>query len=83
MNILIENEATIEYLTAAGNWTKNPHDGKRFSATMVAFRAAKQGPVGRFNIVGHIPETNQIINLNHGQSKGPPGESVEQVAAAN
>ncbi|HVU09109.1 MAG TPA: hypothetical protein VHG89_11255 [Verrucomicrobiae bacterium] len=72
MNILIENDDTLEYLTETGQWTKNPRDGKHFPATTIAFRAAKQEAVGRFNIVCHIPETNQFINLNHGRGKGFP-----------
>jgi len=79
MHILIENNTTFEYLTSTGTWTKNPRDGKHFPATMTAFRVAKQGTIGRFNIVGHIPETNQFINLNHGLGKGLPGEIAEQV----
>ena len=30
MNILIENHDTLEYLTEAGQWTKNPLKGRRF-----------------------------------------------------
>jgi hypothetical protein len=72
MNTLIENNETLEYLTATGDWTKNPQDGKRFSATAIAFRAAKQEAIGKFNIVGHIPQTNQFINLDHGRGTGAP-----------
>ena len=82
MNILIENTTTFEYFTAAGSWTKNPRDGKHFPATIAAFRVAKQGAIGKFNIVGHIPETNQFINLNHGLGKGAPGEIAEPAKAA-
>jgi hypothetical protein len=72
MNILIENNDTLEYLTLAGQWTKNPRDGKFFAATAVALRAAKQEPIGKFNIVSFIQETNQFINLNHGRGTGSP-----------
>ena len=70
MNILIENNETLEYLTNTGLWTKNPIQGKHFPATTTAFAAAKCEPIGRFNIVSHIPETNQFINMDHGRGKG-------------
>lgn len=70
MNILIENSETIEYLTPTGQWTKNPLNGKRYPATKIAFLAAKQEAIGKFNIVCHIPGTNQFINLDHGRGAG-------------
>jgi hypothetical protein len=81
MNILIENNDSLEYLTQEGQWTKNPRCGRHFPATAVAFRAAKLEAIGKFNIVCHIPETNQFINLDHGRGKGLPmvGLSVEGV----
>ena len=81
MNILIENNDTLEYLTQAGQWTKNPLNGKRYPATRTAFQAAKHEAVGKFNIVCHIPETNQFINLDHGRGAGLPAGSVENPAA--
>ncbi len=78
MNILIENTATSEYLTALGSWTKAPVGGKHFAGTVTAFRAAKQLAIGKFNIVGHITETNQFINLDHGSGRGP---SMGELAA--
>jgi len=36
----------------------------------VAFKAAKQERIGKFNIVGYIRSTKQFINLDHGQGKG-------------
>jgi hypothetical protein len=70
MNILIENQDTLEYLTGEGQWTKNPRDGRSFPATKTAFQAAKQEAIGKFNIVCHIPQTDQFINLDHGRGKG-------------
>jgi hypothetical protein len=70
MNILIENAENLEYLTGDSHWTKLPADGKRFPRTGAAFEAARKEPVGRFNIVGYIPETRQFINLNHGRGRG-------------
>jgi len=70
MNILIENAGTLEYLTQGGQWTKNPLAGRHFPATVTAFRAAKLEAIGKFNIVCHIPATNQFINLDRGRGKG-------------
>lgn len=72
VNILIENCDTLEYLTEAGKWTKNPCDGRRFPATAAALQIAKREPIGKFNIVCHIPGTNQFINLDHGRGRGLP-----------
>lgn len=83
MNILIENTSTSEYFTALGSWTKAPVGGKHFPATITAFRAAKLLAIGKFNIVGHITETNQFINLDHGSGKGVSVEGGELVAAAH
>ena len=83
MNILIENNDTLEYLTPAGQWTKNPHDGKRYQATQIAFRAAKLEAIGKFNIVCYISQTNQFINLDHGRGTGLPGVGPEITATVD
>jgi hypothetical protein len=83
MNILIENNETLEYLTTAGQWTKNPRNGKSYPATRAAFRAAKLEPIDKFNIVWHIPETNQFVNLDHGRGAGLSGASAENPATAD
>jgi hypothetical protein len=70
MNILIENNDTLEYLTATGAWTKDPLAGKYFSNPALAFRAARQEAMGKFTIVAHISETHQFVNLNHGRGTG-------------
>jgi len=74
MNILIENSDTQEYLTPAGLWSKNPETGKTFGTSRLALRAGKQELVGKFNIVLHIPATNQFVNLDHGRGRetAPP-----------
>jgi len=77
MNILIENDDTLEYLSATGTWTKNPRDGKHYPNARVAFRAAKLESIGKFNIVSHIPGTNQFINLDHGRGTGTPAAAAE------
>ncbi len=82
MHILIENSETLEYLTNGGKWTKNPEAGKRFAATTVAFQAAKQEAIGRFNIVFHIPDTNQFVNLDHGRGRGLPEAGLPEASGA-
>lgn len=74
MHILIENEETLEYLTNENNWSKNPLKGKRFLSGQLAFRAARLEAIGKFNVVCHIPETNQFVNLDHGRGIGKSGE---------
>ena len=81
MNILIENNDTLEYLAPAGPWSKNPLDGKFYPATRIAFRAAKLEAIGKFNIVCHIPKTNQFINLDQGRGTGLPAATAENPAA--
>jgi len=70
MNILIEDADSLEFLTSHGTWTKKASDGRHFGNTVMAFDAAKKEAVGKFNIVCHIPATNQFINMNHGKGKG-------------
>ena len=70
MNILIEDAEKLEYLTTAGQWSKNATEGKKFAATEAALEAAKKESVGKFNIVCYITQTKQFINLNHGRGKG-------------
>lgn len=70
MNILIENPDTNEYLTAAGLWSRKPQEARFFGTSRLAARAGKQEPIGKFNIVLHIPATNQFVNLDHGRGKG-------------
>ena len=77
MDILIENNDTLEYLTATGLWTKNPREGKLFPATRAAFMAAKQEAIGKFNIVWHFPATGQFINLDHGRGLGTPDVAAD------
>ena len=70
MKILIEDAEKLEYLTSAGQWSKNVMEGKNFGASEAAFEAARREPVGKFNIVCYIRQTRQFINLNHGRGKG-------------
>ena len=70
MNILIENADNLQYLTNDNHWTKIAADGKHFPRTGAAFDVAKKESIGKFNIVGYVPETRQFINLNHGRGRG-------------
>jgi hypothetical protein len=72
MNILIENAESLEFFAGEGAWIKNAAESRRFPGTSQATKAGKLEPIGRFNIVGYIPETKQFINLNHGRGKGVP-----------
>jgi len=72
MNILIENADSLEYLTGDNHWSKSATAGKHYARTGAAFDAAKKEAIGKFNIVGFIPETRQLINLNHGRGRGLP-----------
>src|SRR5664279_4016537 len=84
MNILIEDAETLEYFTSDNKWTKKVSEGKNFGATEAAFAVAKKEPIGKFNIVFYIPQTQQFINMDHGRGKGlaEAGTVVETVAAA-
>lgn len=71
MNILIEKADTLEYLTETQGWSKKPSEGKNFGALKSAFAVAKKEPIGKFNIVWLLPETQQLINLDHGTGQTP------------
>jgi hypothetical protein len=77
MNILIENNDTLEYFTEPGQWTKNPLAAKCFPAAKAAFRVARQEAIHKFNIVFHIVDTNQFVNLDHGRGTGLPESGSE------
>lgn len=70
MNIIIEDAESLKFFSGEGRWTKNAAEGKCYTGTKMAFQAAKQEPVGKFNIVGCILSTRQLINLDHGHGKG-------------
>jgi len=70
MNILIEDADTLEFLAGDGKWTKIASEGRCFEGSRFAVQAAKQEPIGRFNIVSFIPQSGQFINLDHGRGKG-------------
>jgi len=69
MEILIEDAEKLSYLNAKGKWTKTPEEGSGFLSTKAAFAAAKNEPIGKFNIVHFIPLSGQLINLDYGTGK--------------
>jgi hypothetical protein len=73
MNIIIEDAESQKFFQGEGLWTQNVAEGKHYAGTALAFKAAKLEPVGKFNIVGYIGETRQLINLDHGRGKGAAG----------
>ena len=75
MYILIEDDQTLEYLSAAGKWTKDPQAGLAFPDRKAAFNAAKLERIEKFNIVAYIRTTRQFLNLDHGRGKGAPETS--------
>jgi hypothetical protein len=76
MKIIIEDAESLKFFTAEGQWARNATDGKGFAATRLAFKAAKQEPIGKFNIVGYIPSTKQFVNLDHGHGKSVAASAV-------
>jgi hypothetical protein len=81
MIIIIEDALLSQFFTGEGLWCKDAAKGKSYTGTRLAFKAAKQEPIGKFNIVGYIRSTKQFINLDHGQGKGavPVDESANKV----
>jgi len=70
MNIIIEDAESLKFFTSDGLWSKIASEGKHYAGTGLAFKAAKQEAIGKFNIVGYVTETKQCINLDHGRGKG-------------
>ena len=70
MKIIIEDAESLKFFTGEGLWSKTATEGKAYAGTGLAFKAAKQEAVGKFNIVGYVAETKQFINLDHGKGKG-------------
>ncbi len=82
MNIMIEDAESLKYFTVEGQWAKNVADGRCFPATRAAFKTAKLELVGKFNIVGYIPSTQQFVNLDHGHGKRGVGPGAGEAAVA-
>ena len=82
MNIIIEDAESLKFFGGDGKWTANVADGKRYAGTNQAFKAAKQEPIGKFNITGYIAETRQFVNLDHGRGTGSEAAKVAAAPAA-
>jgi hypothetical protein len=80
MFILIENAEELAYLTSKGLWSKEPGEGASFSSTRVAVAAARNQPIGRFNIVQFFASTGQLINLDRGTGKGQETRAAQPPA---
>ena len=70
MTILIEDAETLEFLAVNNQWTRKPGDGRCFASTSAALSAAKEEPIGKFNIVEYFCLNQQLINLDFGNGKG-------------
>jgi hypothetical protein len=70
MDILIENAGTFEYFTDNSKWTKKVIEARHFAGVATAFATAKREPIGKFNIVGYVAETRQLVNMEHGSGRG-------------
>jgi len=70
MDILIENAGSFEFFADTGKWTKKTVEAKRFAGTAIALATGKREPIGKFNIVGYVAETKQLVNMDHGRGKG-------------
>jgi hypothetical protein len=66
MNIMIEDAETQQFLADGGGWTKEPDKGASFATTQAALAAAKNEPIGKFNIVLYFAGTAQFVNMDHG-----------------
>jgi hypothetical protein len=77
MNIIIEDAETLKYFTDKGSWTTNANEGKNYASATLALIAARQEPIGKFNITGYVDQTKQLVNLRSGRGTGSPSTSPE------
>jgi len=66
MTILVENAETFEYLTADGRWTKKIDQAATYRSSTLAKASATGAAIGRFNIIGAVRKSSQIVNLDEG-----------------
>jgi hypothetical protein len=66
MTILIENAETQEYLTTDGRWTKKMEQAATYRTSTLAKASATTAAIGRFNIIGAVRKSSQIVNLDDG-----------------
>ena len=53
-------------------------EGKVFGNSEAPLAVARQEPMGKFNIVGYIPQTKPLLNVNHGRGKRTAETSAVQ-----
>jgi hypothetical protein len=70
MKFLVENAESLEYLGNSGKWCKDPGKGRDFGTVQSAKASAKLEPIGKFNIVGYLSKSGQLINMDRGTGKG-------------
>jgi len=73
MNIIVEDVDSMKFFTGEGQWTRNAAHGKHHAGTIQAYNAARNEPIGKFNITGYIAETKQLISLRNGRGTGAHG----------
>lgn len=66
MRIIIEDAATLEFLTPEGQWTKDVKQAEGFRNADDAKIRGAGFPIGRFNIVGSFSSWPQLTNLDEG-----------------
>jgi hypothetical protein len=61
MKVLIKDPELRQYLAAGGGWTANVDEADDFIVTTIAYNFARQRMPSHFEIVLHLPETNELI----------------------
>jgi hypothetical protein len=72
MKIIIEDSESLQYFTGEGRWSPLAAEGREYASALHAYNAARQEPVGKFNITGYVGCTNQLVNLRSGRGTGAP-----------
>ena len=70
MRIIIENAATLEFLTTEGRWTKDAGRAAQFANSGAAMVRGATLPIGVFNVVGSFKGWPQLTNLDEGRGIG-------------
>ena len=73
MNIIVEDVDSMKFFTGEGQWTRNADDDKHHAGTIQAYSAARNEPIGKFNVTGYIAGTKQLISLRNGGETGAHG----------
>ena len=72
MTILVENAETLEYLTTDGRWTNKMERAATYRSSTLAKASATSAAIGRFNIIGAVAKSSQIVNLDEGVGAKKP-----------